>query len=197
MSPGPILSRELLTAARRRETYRRRGLLAVLVLLFIGMGYLTTYFREWKEFSIREMAALAQIVFGNLVFLQVCLTTSLVPRLVAGVLAEEKERRTLSGVLTTRLSSAEIVLGKLAAGMLQYLACLATGLPIMILLPLLGGIDPRTVLLAYAGTVSTAFFLAGLSILVSTAARRRSVAIGEAVGLATLWLVLPPVWCTS
>jgi ABC-type transport system involved in multi-copper enzyme maturation permease subunit len=191
MTAGPILSRELLTAARRGWTYRRRclfaGALLVVLLLFFG---LFSYVKG-QELSIREMAAVSSYVFGLAAQCQIGLTIWLVPACVAAVIAEEKERRTIINLLTTRLTSAEIVLGKLAAGLVQYSTCVVTGLPIMILLPLLGGVDPRLVVLLYAATASTAFFLAGLSILVSTAARRGARAVGETIGLAAVWCGLP------
>jgi ABC-type transport system involved in multi-copper enzyme maturation permease subunit len=191
MASSPILRRELLTAARRGWTYRRRcvfaGALLVVLLLFFGLFS----YMKGQELSIREMAAVSSYVFGLTAQCQIGLTIWLVPACVAAVIAEEKERRTITNLLTTRLSSAEIVLGKLAAGLVQYSTCVATGLPIMTLLPLLGGVDPRLVVLLYAATASTAFFLAGLSILVSTAARRGARAVGETIGLAALWCGLP------
>ena len=191
MASGPILRRELLTAARRGWTYRRRcsfaGALLVVLLLFFGLFS----YMKGQELSIREMAAVSSYVFGLAAQCQIGLTIWLVPACVAAVIAEEKERRTLTGLLTTRLSSAEIVLGKLAAGLLQYATCLAAGMPIMILLPLLGGVEPWLVVLLYAGTATTAFFLAGLSIVISTAARRGVRAFGETILWAGLWCVGP------
>ena len=46
-------------------------------------------------------------------------------------------------------------------------------------------------MLAYAGTASTAFFLAGLSVLVSTGARRGGEAVRGTLALAAVWLILP------
>ena len=51
----------------------------------------------------------------------------------------EKDRRTLDFLLATRLSNAEIVLGKLAACMTFLAAEFAVGLPIMLLLQSAGG----------------------------------------------------------
>ena len=121
------------------------------------------------------MAFFAESPCAQLVAIQALLTIVIVPELVARAIAEEKERRSLECLLTTPLSSREIILGKLVAGLLQYVACLVVGLPIMGLMVLLGGIDPRGfVPLAYAGMLSTAFGLAGLSILVSTEAQQRT-----------------------
>jgi hypothetical protein len=121
------------------------------------------------------------------------MTGWLVPVFVAGVIAGERERRTLGDLLTTRLTSAEIVLGKLAAGLVQYFGCLATGFPIVGLLPLLGGVGPHLILLAYAGTASTAVFLSGLSLLVSIHSPRAGQAVRATIGLEIVWLGLPYV----
>lgn len=85
------------------------------------------------------------------------------------------------------------MLNKLFGGLVQYAACLLTTLPIMILLSLLGGIDPRLVLLTHAGTAAIAFFVGGLSILVSTSERRAGRALNLSVGLAMAWFILPAV----
>ena len=112
---------------------------------------------------------------------------------VAGSIAQERERRTLDSLLTTRLSSAQIVVSKLLGGLVQYAACLLTTLPIMILLSLLGGIDPRLVMLAHAGTASLAFFVAGLSMLISTSERRAARALNQTIAVATAWCILPAI----
>jgi ABC-type transport system involved in multi-copper enzyme maturation permease subunit len=193
MAINPILSRELRTSARRGGGYRRRCSLAgalwlVLCLLF---GLAASIHRQ--PLSIREMATFSVFVLGLAAECLVGLTVWLVPACTAAAIAEEKERRTITHLLTTRLSSAEIVLGKLAAGLVQYTAGLAACAPILILLPLLGGADPWLVLLVLAGTASTAFFVAGLSIVVSTAARRGSRAVAGTIGLTALWCGLPLV----
>ena len=85
------------------------------------------------------------------------------------------------------------MLAKLFGGLVQYAACLLTTLPIMILLCLLGGIDPRLVLLAHAGTAAIAFFVGGLSILISTSERRTWRAVNLSIGAAMAWFILPSV----
>jgi ABC-type transport system involved in multi-copper enzyme maturation permease subunit len=191
MPATPILARELLTASRRRQTYRERCVLAALVLLAMSGFYAASRFWHGGQLSVHELAGFAQSAFNALMLLQFVLTGWLVPVFVAGVIAGERERRTLGDLLTTRLSSAEIVLGKLAAGLMQYFACLATGFPIVCLLPLLGGVDPTVIVLAYAGTISTALFLTGLSVLVSIHAPRGGQAVRETIGLEVIWLALP------
>ncbi len=79
---------------------------------------------------------------------------ALVPMgIAAQSIAGEKDRRTLDFLLGTPLSSAEIVLGKLAACFVQFAMYVAAGVPVMVLLRVLGGIDIWLIFLAYAGVV--------------------------------------------
>jgi ABC-type transport system involved in multi-copper enzyme maturation permease subunit len=188
---GPILTRELRTLARRPRTFWRRCSFSAVLPLVLGLIYALAHVMSPASLSPRGVSWFAFGVFANVVFIQITFTIWVVPACVATAIAEEKERRTLSFLAMTRLTSAEIVVGKLAAGLLQYAAWLLTSLPILILLPVFGGLDPRAVLLATAATLSTAYCLAGLSILVSTTASRAAIALGQTIGLATLWIVVP------
>src|SRR5262249_41620129 len=124
---------------------------------------------------------------------QEVLVLALTPALVAGVIADEKQRKTLHYLLASRFTSAEIVLGKLSVRMLYLGVLLGVSLPVLSLLVLLGGIDPFLVLLSCAATFSTAWLLAALAIWVSTIARRVREALFIAFGLECLWLFLPVV----
>ena len=122
---------------------------------------------------------------------QEILVLVLTPALVAGVIADEKQRKTLHYLMASRLTSAEIVLGKLLVRMLYVTVLLGVSLPVLSLLVLLGGVDPLLVLLSCGATLSTGWFLASLSIWVSTIARRVREAFFIAFGLECLWLFSP------
>ena len=109
----------------------------------------------------------------------------------ARCIAEEKEKRTIEFLLATRLTSAEIILGKFAARMIAFLATLAAGLPVMLLVHRLGGIDGWLIVLAYVGIGSTGFLLAAMAICVSTVVRDSRRAIGFSMLATCLWLWLP------
>ena len=69
-----------------------------------------------------------------------------------------------------------------------YLACLvALGLPILLLVQHFGGVGLKGVLITFAGTATTAFFLGAASILVSTFARRPRDAVVSAYLLDVVW----------
>jgi len=115
------------------------------------------------------------------------------PSLVAGVIANEKQRKTLHYLLASSLTSMEIVLGKLMARMLHVAVFLAIGLPVISLLSLFGGVDPLLILLAVAGTFTSAFFLAAMSVYCSTISKRVREAIIIAYTIEGAWFALPPI----
>src|SRR5262249_49405705 len=104
----------------------------------------------------------------------------------------EHQRKTLHYLLASRLSSLEIVLGKLGARLLHVGTFVALGLPVVSLVALYGGLDPWRVLSIYSGTFSTVLFVGGLSIFISVLARRPRDAILAAYALEAVWLLGPP-----
>ena len=138
--------------------------------------------------SVRAFAETALLSFG---MVQGMALLWLVPALVAGVIADEHQRKTLHYLLASRLSSVEIVLGKLGARLLHVGVFVAVGLPVVCLLGLYGAINPQNVALVYGSTFTAVLFIAGLSILVSTLARRPREAILVAYVLEFFWVIVP------
>src|SRR4051812_37805184 len=188
MRLGPIFDRELMTLARRRGSYGGRTVvpLAMLAVLW-GNDWARRYIIE-GPITVQQMALFGRLTFAQFVLAQVIATLSIVPNYVDRSIAEEKDRKTLTFLLTTRLSSGSIVLGKLAAGLWHYLACLLAGIPVVLLLPLFGGVEPELVVLTYAGLVSTALFVAGLSIANSVIARRGRESHRLTLSMIAAWL---------
>lgn len=165
MQLGPILDRELMSLARRRGSYSGRVAVPFLMLAVLWINHWAWNYVREGELTVQDMAYFGRLTFAQFALAQVLATLYIVPGYVDRSIGEEKDRKTLGFLLTTQLSSGAIILGKLAASLLQYLACLCTGLPVVLLLPLFGGVQPEVVLWAYAGTLSSALFVAGLSAL--------------------------------
>jgi ABC-type transport system involved in multi-copper enzyme maturation permease subunit len=124
------------------------------------------------EASARIMARFAQgffFAFMSCQFLAVFLFT---PTYVAGAIADEKERRTIEFLLTTDLHTREIVFGKLAARLGNLALLVLTGLPILSLSELWGGVDPELVVAGFIATAMTILSVAGLSLVNSVYAQR-------------------------
>jgi ABC-type transport system involved in multi-copper enzyme maturation permease subunit len=193
MLPGPVFVTELITTARRSRYYLLRVIYGLFLFFIVYANYQGFTSRSEGVMSPQKMTIFADAVFASFAVYQATAVLVLTPALVGGVIADEKQRKTLHYLLSSRLSSAEIVLGKLAARLLHLTVFLSIALPVMSLLGLFGGVDPLLVLLTYAGTFSTAFFLAGVAIWVSTVSRTVRDAVASTYMLEILWLILPPL----
>jgi ABC-type transport system involved in multi-copper enzyme maturation permease subunit len=196
MPLGPVFNAELLTTARRPRYYVVRFLYGLVILTQVYLSYQSNTWRFGdgsRQLSIRDMADFGENLFTAFAVLQAVTVILLTPALVGGAIADEKQRKTLHYLLTSRLSSFEIVLGKLAARLLQVLVLVALGLPVVSLIGLFGGVDFQILLISYAATLTTIYFLSTASILVSTVSRRPREAISLLYLLEMFWLLVPPL----
>jgi ABC-type transport system involved in multi-copper enzyme maturation permease subunit len=191
MLPGPVFTFELMTTARRTRFYLVRAFYAVILFVILWTVHAVWTSETGGELSSQQVKWFAFSAFCGIAIGQELLALALTPALVAGVVADEKQRKTLHYLLASQLTSSEIVIGKLMVRMLYLVVLLGVSLPVLSLLVLLGGIDPMLVLLACAATFSTAWFLAALSIWVSTIAKRVREAFFIAYGLEGIWLCAP------
>lgn len=194
MLPGPVFNVELLTTSRRLRYYLLRMVYGACLLAMIWQSYESSiwrYDRRDRVMTIHEMSRFAQDTYFSFLMVQSVAVLLLTPAMLAGSIAEETQRKTLHYLLASRLTSPEIVLGKLCARLLHVYVFVAIGLPVMSLIGLFGGVDPRLVVASTAVTLTTAFFLAGLSILVSTITRRPREAIIVTYLLGLIWLFVP------
>ena len=188
----PIFRAEARVSSRRASSYATRAAYGLLLL-----GVFWAFYQSQEDWSVggvvpnNELANFAAAAFEWLAVCQALIVMAIVPAMVAGSVAEERSRQILPGLLATRLSGGAIILDKLAAKMLQIGVFLAVGLPIACLLGLLGGIEPRSIVYAYSGTISTALLLAGLSLLGSVYARGPRAAMMIVYLIETFWLFGP------
>jgi len=198
---GPVFRAELVRTARRTRYYFMRMFygLALLLLIWSRYGHLLAMqqpFRgtnQMRQLLLSELAVFAIQTF--LLFLTVQLLTLLVliPALFGGVITDEKERKTIHYLMASRLSSGEIVLDKVLARMLHVSVFVLLGLPILCSLSLFGGIPWQYIAGGYVATLSTVFFAASLSTLVSTLARRVRQGVLISYLLVFIWLVVPSI----
>ena len=191
MRIGPILERELITLVRRKSVFFDRYFAIALEFLVVLVAAWVWDLWGWDRRSLPGVSRFALALFVLTVAVFGWLTSGLVIVQISRAIASERDRKTLDALLATRLSSAGIVLGTLAAGMVRWANGLATVVPVVVMLVLFGGVDPRLILLAGAGLASTAFALAAISVVASIVARTSRQAIAMATSLMCLWIALP------
>ncbi|MBS0208441.1 MAG: hypothetical protein JSS27_05750 [Planctomycetes bacterium] len=137
---GPIAEREIVAVPRRVSSYAlRSAFLAALLLVTTTAWQMLTGTQLVR--GVGELARFGAAVFQLLVPLQWLITSAYATVACVLAVAHEKERRTLSLLLLTRLSNLELVAGKLFSGLLNALVLWAVGVPFLALLTLLGGIS--------------------------------------------------------
>lgn len=144
---GPVFVYEWLIASRRWQMYALRSLLVFL----LGVGLTLVWLQEVRAYALvlRDSARVGEFFFYALVGTQLSLLLLAAPAATAGAICHDKSSGALLQLLTTDLSSAEIVLGKLAARLLPILGLLLVSVPVLFGALLLGGIAPE----ALAGAV--------------------------------------------
>ncbi len=111
---NPVLLYESITFTRRWQAYAARS-------LFVGM-LLGSLLAIWNKaqppvaFPIRAMAQIGESFYIGVAGTQLALVMLAAPAATAGAICLDRARGTLTHMLMTDLSSAEIVLGKLARG---------------------------------------------------------------------------------
>ncbi len=159
---GPILAREWLVAPRKIRFYLQRVTFVVVLFSLVCTAWALIAGIQ----QVRNLGDLAR--FGSLVF-QIILPLELIVTMFLGAVAaastvsQEKDRRTLILLLLTRLSSSEIVLGKLASSLIGIGNLVLAALPLLLLITLLGGVSVAQVLIATAVVLVSSYWTAALA----------------------------------
>ena len=141
--------------------------------------------------DINSIAQFTSAFFGTFGVMQLLAVLLIGPALAAGTIAQERERRTMEYLYTTPLSNLEIVIGKLGGRVLQILYFILSGVPVLALAMLLGGIAPQAIVSLTAITLSTVLFVAMVSMAVSAwTAKARDAVVRAYLVFFCLW-VLP------
>ncbi len=188
---GPIVWRELRLQSRRRGTFTGRCTSAAFLLVAIAVMAWIWAFYEQEMTSIGGIATYTLSMFGILLGFLFMATIGVVPSEVGAIIARERERKTLDNLLATRLSDAQLVLGALGAGLIRYLTGFAVWFSVVVWMVPLWGLDPRLLVLGSLGMLTTALFIAVLSIIASIHGRDARRATSFAALFVMLWLFVP------
>jgi hypothetical protein len=187
---GPFLRREWVTSVRSLRMFRHRLKSVAAVAVAVAGLFLLWDWRGWDRASVSGASRFGLYLFGMVLAVQAGLAFQLLSTLGPSI-AGERDRKSLDALLAARLSSAQIILGNLGAGVLRYLNSLVATLPVAVLVVTLGGIDPGLVFLTYSGIASVMFSLAAFSVAISAGSRTAARAGNVIVSVYLSWLMFP------
>ncbi|MBM4007767.1 MAG: hypothetical protein FJ292_09470 [Planctomycetes bacterium] len=158
---NPIVVRLVSGAGRRTRDLLVRGatLGALMVLVFFAL--------LGSSGSLRDMAQSGANAFTLISYGQVAAICLLTPLFMAGAIAQESNPRTWEILVTSPLSSLQIVLGNLFGRLFFALALLASTLPLCLAARIFGGVRGSSVVASMAVSGCTAMLLGSLAVTLS------------------------------
>lgn len=111
-------------------------------------------------------------LFLGLIITEAVLIGFMVPSFTAGTISGERERQTMDVLLTTKMTSWEIIKGKYWSSIMQMLLLIISGLPIFSLVFIYGGISFFQVLLVIGTVITSLMFFAGIGVYFSTVMKK-------------------------
>ncbi len=184
MKQNPIYRREMMTSAR---SFR----LALVLLMFNGILALVAILNLYSTLDqVRMTAEIQYANFLNLYMfvavLEFVMVIFLMPALTAGSISGERERRTLELMLTTKMTPADIVFGKLTASLSTMVLLIVSSFPVMAMVFVYGGVTMKDMLLLMVCYAVSALFAGSIGISCSAFFRKTTVATVVSYGVLAL-----------
>jgi ABC-type transport system involved in multi-copper enzyme maturation permease subunit len=190
---GPIFDKELRVSSRRRRNYVLRFVYITLLTAFLALVWIEMMGQSGSAvYRISRMAETGKSIVICVVWFQYCATQFLAVVLLSNSISDEIYHRTLGLLMTTPISSFQIVMGKLFSKLLQLVLLLAISLPLLALVRVMGGVPWNYVISSLCITMTTVIFVGSLSLFFSIFSRRTYVVIiVTIITLGTIFSLLP------
>lgn len=169
---GPMFACEWRVACRRGHVFLLRSVFVVILLAGLWIAWMSAVNRAVPQSPIRLLADLGAAIFAAFTVVQLALVMLVAPGVTAGAVCQDRARGTLLHLMVTDLTDREIVLGKLGARLMGMLGLILAALPVIALMTLLGGIDPKQLLGVFAVTIGLAVLGCSLALLLSVRAHK-------------------------
>jgi ABC-type transport system involved in multi-copper enzyme maturation permease subunit len=159
---NPILVRVVHGSSRRPRHLAYR--VAYLLALFVVVAFTLLQATSGAGASLAELAKGASQTFKFASMTQLGLIAFLAPTFTASAITQERDAQTYNILLTTPLSSAQIVFGSLLSRLFFVFMLLLAGLPIFLITMVYGGVTTSQVFESFALSGATAFLTGSLAI---------------------------------
>jgi len=186
---GPVFTREVTIAPRREWTYILRSVYVGLLLLLIVTAWLVISGMQIIT-DPGDFARFGTMLFQFLAPVQLVLAIFFAATLAASAVGQEKERGTLTLLLTTRMTNRELVLGKLLASLLNIITMLAVSIPVFMAVAMLGGVSYYQIVRVLLVTLFAMLLCGSLGSCVALWRDKTFQAIATTILLMVLWIGL-------
>lgn len=195
---GPIFDKELRVSSRRRRNYFLRFVYVVLLTIFVATAWAAVVkFEGTSLFQKSRMAVAGKTIITTIVTFQFIATQCIAIIMLSNSISDEIYHRTLGVLMTTPISSFQIVMGKLFSKLLQIILLLAISLPLLAVVRIFGGVPLEYVLSSLCITLTAVIFAGSLSLNFSIGNRRSYVVIIKTAVTICIFFIFIPILLTA
>lgn len=193
---GPVFDREIRVVSRRSSSFWVRSLYALGLAVLSSLVYFVItaeirFSNSGNASSLQQLQMFAPTLGAFFVWFQFVIMSFVASTLTAGAICDERRKGSLSSLLATPLSPAQIVLGKLAGRLVQLVILIAAGIPLLLAVRLFGGISPAFIFSATCITASTAILHASIALAASARVRSSTTAASSGFATGVIWCFAP------
>ena len=190
---GPIFDKELRVSSRRKRNYAVRfAYIALLTITMVLIWIEEVRFYGNISYRISRMARAGIHITMFIAWFQFVAAQIIAGVMLSTSISDEIYHKTLGTLMTTPITSFQIVTGKLLSKLLQTLLLIAISFPLLSVVRVFGGIPWDYVVSSLCITMSTVIFVGSLSMFYSIFTRRAYVSIILTIlTLAAVFLLVP------
>ncbi len=179
---GPIFGKELRMASRRRRHYVVRFLYLAVLIIILSLLALETSGHQVNAINLmHEMTQLGQSITLIIVWFQFILCPIIAAVMLSTAISDEMIHQTLGVLMTTPITSLQIVVGKLLSKLLQMLLLMSMSLPLLAIIRVFGGIPWLFLVASFCVTLCTVLLAGALSLWLSISQRKAYLVIIQGV----------------
>jgi ABC-type transport system involved in multi-copper enzyme maturation permease subunit len=190
---GPIFEKELRVSSRRKRNYFIR----VVYLVFLT-GFLSVIWLDAVDFNVSSgthvasrLALAGKQIITFLVWFQFYAIQFVAIVMLSTAISDEIYHRTLGVLMSTPITSFQIVMGKLSGKLLQLILLLGVSLPLLAIVRIFGGVPWDYIVSSLCMTLTALIFVGLLSLLFSSFSRKSYIVIFTTLLILGLFFGLP------
>lgn len=174
MNMNPVFKRESRISARSLR-------LPLILVVFNSILALIALLNMYSTLAQVRLTATIQYssfldLYVFIAIMEFIMLLLIMPAITAGSISGERERQTLEIMLTTRMTPAQIVLGKLASAGSTMLMLIFSSFPILAMVFVYGGITGKDILMMLFCFITIAIFVGSIGIFCSAFSKKTTLA---------------------
>ena len=193
---GPIFDKELRVSSRRKRNYFLRFFYLVSLTVFVTFVWIITIkvgSSGSLVYQVSRMSGTGKYITTTIIWFQFIAIQLIAIVMLSNAISDEIYHRTLGLLMTTPISSFQIVTGKLSSKLLQLILLLVISMPLLAIVRVMGGVPWGYIVSSLCMTLTAAVFAGSVSLVFSITNRHSHSVIVRTVFVCLLFYIGPPV----